>query len=504
MNIQNPNAALNQILADNLLSVIIAPDYVMSHDLPLWKTAGYTLPFGTPSGNSTAMINQYLMDLASTCNVGATPKGCAKFYLDDSVQGAQAGTGPYSITSVNLQSNNIVLTANPSYWGGGNPTKITPQIKTINLNYVPDPKTAQIDLQNAAKSGQAMAIFVPGDHLYDVANRTAWLSNNVLQSTIPGVSIYGPVSALTTLFDPFYTNVTNPQTGSYYTFQPFADVRFRLAFADAVNMSQINIDVNNKLGQVATNVVTPGLAPTGSFNSTLQPRYSFNPDASAQLLLSAMSTPLTNFTFFNGTAAPSGYFNNSFGCNPLPTSGACAHPISSPAINLYVGAGDTIDTQIFTQIAQTINNISSTYNMGLQVSVVPVPTGALVTEAFSSASTYYMYALGWFADYNWVYDFTSAMYPPGGTYPAPGHWNLTIMQNLIAQQTAATSANNITGLVKTTQLMNEVANNAVMYLWTIYPLDITVMTSNVHGFQFNPAASTDAGGNGLEYFYYLY
>jgi ABC-type transport system substrate-binding protein len=504
MNLQNPNAALNQILADNLLSAIIAPDFVMSHDLPLWKSAGYTLPFGAPSGNSTAMINQYLMDLASTCNAGATPKGCAKFYLDDSAQGSLAGTGPYSITSVNLQSNNIVLTANPSYWGGANPTKITPQIKTINLNYVPDPKTAEIDLQNAAKSGQAMAIFLPGDHLYDVANRTAWLSNNVLQSTIPGVSMYGPVSGLSTLFDPFYTNVTNPLTGSYYTFQPFADVRFRLAFADSVNMSQINIDVNNKLGQVATNVVAPGLAPTGSFNSTLQPRYSFNPDTSAQMLLSAMSSPMTKFNFFNGTAAPSGYFNNSFGCNPLPTSGSCAHPMSSPAINLYVGAGDTIDTQIFTQIAQTINNISSTYNMGLQVSVVPVPTGALVTQAFSSASTYYMYALGWFADYNWVVDFTSQMYAPSGAYDVPGHWNLTAEQDLLVQQEAATAANNITGVVKTTQLMNEVANNAVMYLWTIYPLNILVMTSNVLGFQYNPAGSTDAGGDALEYFYYLY
>ena len=504
MHVQNPNAALNQILTDDPLSAIMAPDYVMSHDLPLWKTAGYTVPYASPSGNSTAMINQYLMDLAATCNAGPTPNGCAKFYLDDSVQGSQAGTGPYSMASDNTQSNNIVLTANPNYWGGANPTKITPQIKTININYVPDPKTAELDLQNAAKSGQAMAIDLPGDHLYDIANRTAWLGSNQLMSTIPGISIYGPVSGLSTLFDPFYTNVTNPQTGSFYTFQPMADERIRLAFADAVNMSQINVDVNNKLGQVATNVVAPGLAPAGSFNATLAPKYSYSPDNAAQLLLSAMQSPLTHFNFFNGTAAPAGLFNNSFGCNPLPSSGSCAHPIPTPVINLYVGAGDTIDIQIFTQIAQTINNISSTYNMGLQVSVVPIPTGAMLTEAFSSSSSYYMYALGWFADYNWVVDFTSQMYAPAGSYPGPGHWNLTSMQNLINQQFAATATNNITGLVQTTQMMNEIANNAVMYLWTIYPLNILVMTSNVHGFQYNPAASTDAGGDAMEYFYYLY
>ncbi len=38
--------------------------------------------------------------------------------------------------------------------------------------------------------------------------------------------------------------------------------------------------------------------------------------------LSAMQSPITHFTFYNGTAAPSGYFNNSFGCNPLPSSGS--------------------------------------------------------------------------------------------------------------------------------------------------------------------------------------
>jgi ABC-type transport system substrate-binding protein len=504
LNIQNPNAALNQILSDDPLTAIIAPDYVMSHDLSLWSSEGYTLPYPTPSGNTTTIYNQYLMDLTATCNAGPTPSGCGKFYLDDSVNGALAGTGPYSIASDNLQSNDIVLTANPNYWGGADPTKIVPQIKTIDLNYVPDPSTAELDIENAAKSGQAMAIDLPGDHLYDVANRTAWLDNNVLESTTPGISLYGPVSGLSTLFDPFDTNVTNPLTGTYYPFQPFADSRIRMAFADAVNMTEINIDVNNKLGEVATSVVAPGLAPGGSFNSTMQPAYSYNPDESAQLLLEAMANPLTSFTFENGTAAPPGVFNNTFGCNPLPSSGSCAHPVSTPAINLYVGAGDTIDTQIFTEIAQTINNISATYNMGLQVSVVPVPTGALLATAFSSASPYYMYALGWFADYNWVVDFTSQMYAPSGSYPGPDHWNLTSMATLFNQQVAATATDNTTGLVQTTQLMNEIANNGVMYLWTIYPLNMLVMTSNVHGFQYNPAASTDAGGDAMEYFYYLY
>ena len=469
MHIQHPNAALNQILADNLLSAIIAPDYTMQKDIALWTKNGYTLPNPTPSGNATTMINQYLFDEIATCNTGATPNGCGRTYLDDSLGGSLAGTGPYQITSVNQQSNEIILTATPNYWGGANPQKITPAIHEIDLKYVPDPKTAEIDLENAGKSGQAMAIDLPGDHLYDVANRTAWLSNNVLSSTTPGVSLYGPVSGLSTLFEIFDQNVTNPLTGSPYVFQPFSDVRFRLAFADAVNMSQINQDVNNKLGQVATNVVAPGLAPTGSFNNSLAPRYSFSPDAAAQLLLSAMQSPITQFTFYNGTAAPAGYFNNSFGCNPLPSSGTCSKPVATPPINLYVGAADTIDIQVFTQIAEVINNISSTYNMGLQVSVVPEPTGTLLTQALGASNPYYVYALGWFADYNWVVDFTGAMYAPNQAYPGPDRWNLTQMQNLYVQQVAATASDNLTGLVQTTQLMNEIANQEVMYLWSIYP-----------------------------------
>lgn len=503
MNIMHPNAALDEILSDNMLAAIIAPDYVMSKDIPLWKSAGYSLPYPTLSGNSTTMIHQYLMDEISTCDTGPTPSGCGRTYLDDSLNGSLAGTGPYEIQSVNPTSNQIILTANPNYWGGAGPANISAQIKTIDIDYVPDTQTAELNLQNAAKSGQAMAIDLPADHLYDIANRTAWLDDNNLSSIIPGVSLYGPVSGLSTLFEIFDQNVTNPLTGSLYSFQPFSDIRFREAFADAVNMTEINEDVNNKLGQVATNVVAPDLAPAGSFNSSITPNYSYNPDESAALLLQAMENPLTNFTFYNGTAAPTGYFNNSFGCNPLPSSGTCAHPITTPPINLYVAAADTVDQAIFTQMAEVINNISSTYNMGLTVSVVPEPSGTLLTQALGAANPYYVYSLGWFADYNWVVDFTGAMYAPNQAYPGPDHWNLTAMGTLYSQQMQDTATDNVSGVIKTTQLMNEIANAGVMYYWTIYPENILVMTSNVHGFMYNPAASTNAGGDALEYFYNL-
>ena len=59
------------------------------------------------------------------------------------------------------------------------------------------------------------------------------------------------------------------------------------------------------------------------------------------------------------------------------------------------------------------------------------------------------------------------------------------MENLYQQQVTDTATNNVTGVIQAAQLMNEIANQGVMYLWTIYPLNILVVTSNVHGFVYN-------------------
>ncbi|MDG6998049.1 MAG: hypothetical protein JRN15_02930 [Nitrososphaerota archaeon] len=505
LNVQNPDAAFAYWLAI-ASSSIVAPDWVMSHDVSLWTTNSYTLPYPTPSGNATQMMNQYFQDFVSTCNTGATPKGCGQTSLDFPTSGAMAGTGPYVLSSFSQSTNNIVLTANPNYWGGAyqymGGAKIVPQIKTIDINYVPDPTTAFVDLQNAAKSGQAAAADIASTTFYNVVNRGPWLANGTLESIVPGVSLYGPYTTYSTFFDPFETNVTNPNTGSFYTFQPFADQRIRLAFADSVNMTEQNIDVNNRQGSVANGLIPPGLPPAGSYNASLTPAYSYNPDAAAQLLLQAMEQPITQFTYTNGTVAAPGVFNNTFGCPTLSSSGTCAHPVPQ-TVNLVYSTGDTLDGSIMTTIASTINNISSTYNMGLTVTVTPVPSGQMLTEAFGSQL--YMYALGWIDDYPWVNDFLGAMYAPGASYPGPDGWNLTAMGNYWKQAVAASSSDNITGLLQVNQAMNLLANNAVMYLWTTHTYGMLAMTSNVQGEMFNPSLSTAAGANaGPELFALLY
>ncbi len=503
VNVIHPNAAFPFLMAGEWAS-IIDPQFVMQHDLQLWTaaSAGYKLPYPTLSGNFTNQINQYLYDLSATCNAGSTPAGCGTTYLDGSYSGSTAGTGPYVVTSYDKNTNNFVLTANPKFWGGpkGN---IHPSIQTINIKYVGDINTRELDLENAAKSGQAMVIDPDSTHLYDLANRTAWLNQNTLKSTIPGISLFGTYSGLSTLFDPFDTNVTNVQTGAYYQFQPFADRRFRLAFADAVNVSDIMNTLNNKLGQTAINVVAPGLPPGGSFFQNDKPAYSYNLRQAQNLLLDAMQHPLTRFTFANGTVAKPGVFSNVFGCATL-TSGKCANP-TQQNIQVAFGIGDTVDEGMLDTIAGNINNISATYNMGLTVSVVPLPTGTLLNEAFASPTHLYFYALGWFADYPWVVDFLGPMYAPSNTYTGPDGWNLTAMAKLYSQVLTASETNNIPNLLQATHQMNVVANNAVMYLWTQYPLNWMAMTSNIGGFYYNPALSTSgAGGTGPEYFATLY
>jgi ABC-type transport system substrate-binding protein len=490
LNIMRPNGALRYLLG-NLWANIVAPDFVMQHDIALWSQSslGYTLPYPTLNGNLTQRMTEYFDDYSATCNSGATLKGCAATYLDSSTGGSAAGTGPYTVQSVNTATNVVTLQSNPNYWGGPNGT-IHAQIPTVVYKYVPDQTTREIDLRNAAASGQAMVIDVATTNIYDVANRTAWLTQGKLIPSLTGVSIYGPYTQYATYFIPLDTNVTNPFTGTFYSFQPFADHRFREAVADSANLALVNQQVNNNLGTVANELEPPGIPPTGAYNSSLKTTYSYSPGKVQTLLLSAMMNPLTQFHYENGTAAHSGVFNNAFGCAQLSASGTCAHPIPQ-SFSLVYAQGDTVDQAILGQIAQTINNVSTIYNMGLQVNITPLPCGQMTSEAFSGQV--YAWAescFGWFDDYPWALDFLGPILSPGGIYTGPGGWNLAQMGTYwqLAQQ--ASAAGNDAGVVAATNKMAALSNQAITDIWTFYPDIYMAMTSNVHGFYFNPAIYT--------------
>ncbi|HKT21785.1 MAG TPA: ABC transporter substrate-binding protein, partial [Nitrososphaerales archaeon] len=278
--------------------------------------------------------------------------------------------------------------------------------------------------------------------------------------------------------------------GTFYKFQPFADLRLRLAFADSVNMTVMNQEYNNNIGQVANEIVPPGIPPAGAWNASLKPAYSFNPDAAQALLLDAMMHPLTSFHLTNGSAAPAGTFDNTFGCSSLNSNGQCSNPVPQ-TVPLVYATGDTVDEQILNQIAGTINNISTTYNMGLSVQVTPLPCGQMVSQAF--AGQVYAWAescFGWFDDYPWSMDFLGPILSPGGIYTAPGGWNTVEMGNLWAQAQAANSVGDAAGVASYTNQMEALATKQVMDICTFYPEIYMVMTSNVHGFYFNPAIYT--------------
>ena len=487
LHIMNPQGAVLYLLS-NLWANIVAPDFVMQHDISLWSASGsgYTLPYPTLSGNVTQQMDEYFNDFQATCNA----KGCGATYLDSSTGGSLAGTGPYTIQSVDTSSNTIVMKANPNYWGGPF-GKIHPKITTVTIKYVPDLTTREIDLQNAASSpSQAMVIDVPPTNAYDVAQRTTWLNQGKLVSTIQGVSLYGPYTQYASYFIPLDTNVTNPFTGTFYKFQPFADLRLRLAFADSVNMTVMNQEYNNNIGQVANEVVPPGIPPSGAWNSSLKTAHSYNPDAVQSLLLDAMMHPLTSFNLENGTAAPPGTFDNTFGCTSLNSNGQCSNPVPQ-TVPLVYATGDTVDEQILNQIAGTINNVSTTYNMGLSVQVTPLPCGQMVSQAF--AGQVYAWAescFGWFDDYPWSMDFLGPILSPGGIYTAPGGWNTVEMGNLWAQAQAANAQGDAAGVASYTNQMENLATKQVMDICTFYPEIYMVMTSNVQGFYFNPAIYT--------------
>jgi len=493
IHVMNPSSSFPYLLT-GLWSYIMAPDYVMQKDLAAWTqpSSGYTLPYPSPSGNATTSINEYLQDLAATCNSGVTPTGCGQSYLFSPTGSVLAGTGPYILTSYSSTTNNFVLTANPNYWGGPYAAKITPTIQTIDINYVPSQATREIDLENAARSGQAVTIDVNGGNLYDIVSRSAWLTNGTIQSIIPGINIYGPYSQFATDYEQFSSNVTSIFGGDYFTFQPFADIRFRTAFADSVNMTEINNDVNNRLGQVANELIPPEIPPVNSYNASLPTSYSFNLTAVQDLLLDAMYHPITHFTFFNGTIAPSAVFNNTFGCPVLGANGQCSKPVAQ-TINEYYPSGDTVDGDIMEQIATAVNNVSSTYNMGLTVDVVPQPEGQMFTYAFSDHLEFSW--SGYVNDYPWAGDFIGGELGGGGQQPAFYGWNYTGLHSLYSQVLQDQASGNNTALISDINAAALLMNKEVLQIWTFYPLTvngggssvIAPFTSNVQGYYYNPS-----------------
>ena len=358
INIQHPTTQF-PFLMSNEWATIVSPSFVVSKDFP---SACAT----TDCPADTINYNAYFDHIAG--------HGEPSFnYLDLPAQGSKAGTGPYYIDSVNPTTYEVVMKANPNYWGGapnwsGPPIKVA--LKELDFLYVPDFATRLLD----AKAGKATAVAVSSSDIYSVADRNQWLQNGMLVSVVPGMTLEGPFPQFVTDWFNFLTNVTD-SAGNLRKFQPFADLRWRLAVADSINMTDAEITINNRLGVAANNLIPPGTAPSGAYDPTLTVPYSYDLGKMKALITDACANPLTSFVDVSGHPYPAGTIDNS--CNPN-------NPIT---IEFYITAADTTDQRYLTVMAGNLNKISTA--LGVTFTIVPVPGGQQYTTLLCSVPCRY-------------------------------------------------------------------------------------------------------------------
>jgi len=443
-NLQNPSSAFPVLIAGTW-SMIVSPSFVIAHDDPAAISNG--------AANFTAYYDH-------TAGNGTT-------YLDNSYQGSEAGTGPYHITSVNPTTYEIKLAANTNYWGGPPGYmygKIQPAIPNIDIQVVADQTTRILDL----KGGTASDVGVNPDSIFSLLSRDAYDSNGSYISDTPGVIFHGPYPYYNTGWVQFNLNVTNT-AGTLLSFQPFADIRFRLAVEDSANVTDVLQSVTYGLDQYANWMFPPGTLPSGADKVVTQPAYSYNLTEAANLLQAACKNPLTHFVNVAGHPIANGTVNNS---------------CSGQTVNLYYQAGDTITEKILTEAVSNLNTISGNDNLGITFTPVPVPAGTLYTLA--GEHEIYAYWAGWIDDYNWVVDWLGPMFGSTGTYPSWSNYNFTQWNNLVLQGTLADESGNLTGLVKVAALMGTLSNENGYYWLNEYQLYYDFISTWIHGWFYNP------------------
>ncbi len=365
--------------------------------------------------------------------------------------GWKVGTGAYYVESVHPTTYKIVLKAYDDYWGGPNNINLPPagktRIGTIEYVYQPSFATRLLDL----KAGTATAIQVPEANIFQVVDRDTWIDDEILESIVSGATVHGTFPTFNTWWLDFNTNVTTPG-GGLREWQPFADWRIRMAVSSAVNMTYMNIYVNNRLSILANNIIPPGTVPTGSYNPNVKPTFSFNLTRVEELLNASRDNPLTSFTYYNGTTVPSGVVDNSFGPD-------YNHP---KVVELYVQSGATTFIEVLTTLTDNLNAIAKGLDMGITFRVVIVPGGQQYTLASSHLIDAYMG--GWIADYNHVLNWLQPMYLSTGTYFSWNLWNITRLDDLYAEAVIADREGNITGLLAINDEMNTLANQILPYM----------------------------------------
>ena len=456
-NVMSPSASFPYLIS-NEWADIVSPSWVVGHDdssllKPHMTTADYFPYWEAFAGLShklTAMLQP-----STTVPV-------------------MAGTGPYYLAGANSTTFDVVLKANPSYWGGPPGFNVNgremaigePRIQTIYWDVVGDPNTQLLDL----KTGKATMTDGSTSLLYSYVDQKTWLEQGKLVSIVPGVTDYGTYQTLITDWFGFGSNITN-YDGSFRTFQPFADWRLRMAVQVSVNMTSLMIDNTNRLGVPANTLIPPGTNPVGSYSGVIRaPEY--NLTYAEELLKEAAASPLKSFCgclhFYNGTLIPPRVVDNS------------VSPANPANIMLTYVAGGTVGQTIMNTIVTNLNKISRNDDLGFNFISGPLPTCPRLgcpRPDFISA--------GWVADYNWVTDWLDPMFLSTGTYFTWFQWNNTALDRAVHNAFTADQGGNVSALTQYALQAQNIENAAGYYMWEDYPSVYFPVSSWLHGFDYN-------------------
>lgn len=224
---------------------------------------------------------------------------------DDWMLAHASGTGPYMLTVFDKATANVVLKANPSYWGGpaGN---IKPALQSVIIRTTLDQATRLLDL----KSGTVDIADIATASIFDVVDKAKWLDQHKLEPIVPGVDVPGPFPWLTLYFAKMNFKIKNPD-GSFASFQPFQDMRVRRAFASAVNDADIRRNVFNGFAEPIPWGLTP--AQVG-YDPAIKKAYSFDLKLAKELLEAAgkdvgfsPAKPQSMAVIYNAAAPWQGY-----------------------------------------------------------------------------------------------------------------------------------------------------------------------------------------------------
>ena len=339
-----------------------------------------------------------------------------------------AGEGPYILSSYNLATGTMVLTANQNWWGISQ-LGIKLPFHQITVNVVNSISAEELDLRTGASDGMAL----PVTNVFDFANRTAWQSAGQLVSTIPGTTLYGPYSSTE-----FYMFNLNSQihtaSGAIATVQPFQNHLLVEAINEAWNASAFIQGDLNGFG-----LSTTGVLMQGQIGYQPVPYvYPYNLTAAKQNIVAACKQ---------------------LGCSP-------SNPLQIP----FVSGNDQPAELAGSLLASSVNSLSA----GIVLNYLPLQSGAKISAYLSHQYGIYLYEFGAsFSDP--VNFFELALTKPGNVATSTDFVNQTVT-NLLDQ---AETTSNITQRAQLYLQIDKVVAETGLYMPVFQQVNVFVSNTDL-------------------------